>query len=65
VLIVEDEPEFMRRFTNAVLSDSALALAGSAATARTAIAMIDAQPPDVILLDLGCPTSTAWRSSAT
>jgi DNA-binding NarL/FixJ family response regulator len=55
VLIVEDEPEFMRRFTNAILSDSALALAGSASTARTAIAMIDAQPPDVILLDLGLP----------
>jgi DNA-binding NarL/FixJ family response regulator len=55
VLIVEDEPEFMRRFTNAILSDSALALAGSAASARTAIAMIDAEPPDVILLDLGLP----------
>jgi DNA-binding NarL/FixJ family response regulator len=55
VLIVEDEPEFMRRFTNAILSDSALALAGSASTARAAIAMVDAQPPDVILLDLGLP----------
>lgn len=55
VLIVEDEPEFMRRFTNAVLSDTALALAGTAATARAAIALIDAQPPDVILLDLGLP----------
>lgn len=55
VLIVEDEPEFMRRFTNAVLSDSALSLAGCAAGARAAIAMIDAQPPDVILLDLGLP----------
>jgi DNA-binding NarL/FixJ family response regulator len=55
VLIVEDEPEFMRRFTNAVLSDSALALAGCAGSARGAIAMLDAQPPDVILLDLGLP----------
>lgn len=55
VLIVEDEPEFMRRFANAVLSDPSLALAGSAATARAAMAMIDAQPPDVILLDLGLP----------
>ena len=55
VLIVEDEPEFMRRFTNAILSDPHLALAGSAGTARAAIAMIDAQPPDVVLLDLGLP----------
>lgn len=55
VLIVEDEPEFMRRFTNAILSDPALALAGSVGTARGAIAMVDAQPPDVVLLDLGLP----------
>ena len=55
VLIVEDEPEFMRRFTNAILSDPALALAGSAGTARAAIGMLDVQPPDVVLLDLGLP----------
>ena len=55
VLIVEDEPEFMRRFTNAILSDPALALAGSVGTARGAIAVLDAQPPDVVLLDLGLP----------
>jgi DNA-binding NarL/FixJ family response regulator len=55
VLIVEDEPEFMRRFTNAVLTDATLALVGSAATARAAIAMLDAHPPDVMLLDLGLP----------
>jgi DNA-binding NarL/FixJ family response regulator len=55
VLIVEDEPEFMRRFTNAVLLDPDLALAGCAGTARAAIAMLEAQPPDVILVDLGLP----------
>lgn len=55
VLIVEDEPEFMRRFSNAVLSDASLALVGSAATARSAIAMLDAHPPEVMLLDLGLP----------
>jgi DNA-binding NarL/FixJ family response regulator len=55
VLIVDDEPEFIRRFTNAILTDPELALAGSAATARGAIAMLDAQPPDVMLLDLGLP----------
>lgn len=55
VLIVDDEPEFIRRFTNAVLTDPELTLAGSAASARAAIAMLDAQPPDVMLLDLGLP----------
>jgi len=55
VLIVEDEPEFLRRFTNAVLSDPELSLVGSAGTARAAIAMLEAQPPDVVLLDLGLP----------
>jgi DNA-binding NarL/FixJ family response regulator len=55
VLIVEDEPEFMRRFTQAVLLDPGLALAGCAGTARAAIAMLEAQPPDVILVDLGLP----------
>ena len=55
VLIVEDEPEFMRRFTNAVLSDPELRLAGSATSARAAMALLDAQPPDVVLLDLGLP----------
>jgi DNA-binding NarL/FixJ family response regulator len=55
VLIVEDEPEFLRRFTNAVLMDPGLALAGSAGSGRAAIAMLDAAAPDVVLLDLGLP----------
>ena len=55
VLIVEDEPEFLRRFTNAVLMDPQLALAGSAGSGRAAIAMLDAAAPDVVLLDLGLP----------
>ena len=57
VLIVEDEPEFLRRFTNAVLADPQLALAGTAGTARGAIAMLEAAPPDVVLLDLGLPAA--------
>lgn len=55
VLIVEDEPEFMRRFSDAVLADPGLALAGVVGTGRAAIAMLDAQPPDVMLVDLGLP----------
>ena len=55
VLIVEDEPEFLRRFTHAVLTDPELALAGSAGSGRAAIAMLEATAPDVVLLDLGLP----------
>ena len=55
VLIVEDEPEFMRRFSNAVLADSSLQLLAAVSTGRAAQAMLDAQPPDVMLLDLGLP----------
>ena len=55
VLIVEDEPEFMRRFSNAVLADPGLTLVGAVSTGRAAQAMLDAQPCDVMLLDLGLP----------
>jgi len=55
VLIVEDEPEFMRRFSTAVLADSGLQLVAAVSSGRAAIAMLDAQPTDVILLDLGLP----------
>jgi len=55
VLIVEDTPEFMRRFSDAVLADPGLALAGVVGTGRAAITMLDAQPPDVMLVDLGLP----------
>lgn len=55
VLIVEDEPEFMRRFSNAVLADPGLTLQAAVGTGRAAQAMLDAQPPDVMLLDLGLP----------
>lgn len=55
VLIVEDEPEFLRRFSEAVLADPELSLAGTAGTAAAAIALLEARPPDVVLLDLGLP----------
>jgi DNA-binding NarL/FixJ family response regulator len=55
VLIVEDEPEFMRRFSNAVLNDPALSLGASVSTGRAGIAMLDLQTPDVLLVDLGLP----------
>lgn len=55
VLVVEDEPEFLRRFSEAVLADARLQLLGAVASGRAGLAMLDAQPPDVLLVDLGLP----------
>jgi DNA-binding NarL/FixJ family response regulator len=55
VLIVEDEPEFLQRFSEAVLGDGKLRLLGGVSTGRAGLAMLDAQPPDVMLVDLGLP----------
>ena len=55
VLIVEDEPEFMRRFADAVLGDAGLALLGAVSNGQAAKALLDRQRPDVLLVDLGLP----------
>ena len=55
VLIVEDEPEFLQRFTEAVLADPGLSLIAGVTTGRAGLALLDAQPPDVMLVDLGLP----------
>lgn len=55
VLIVEDEPEFMRRFSNAVLNDPTLSLVAAVNTGKAGLAMLDLQAPDVLLIDLGLP----------
>lgn len=55
VLIVEDEPEFLRRFSDAVLADPALRLLGAVSTGKAAQALLDAEKPDVMLVDLGLP----------
>jgi DNA-binding NarL/FixJ family response regulator len=55
VLIVEDESECLRRFVDVVLADPALALVGAVSSGQAAIAMADASPPDVVLVDLGLP----------
>lgn len=55
VLVVDDEPEFLRRFSDAVLSDPELQLAGAVATGAAARALLAATAPDVTLVDLGLP----------
>lgn len=55
VLIVEDEPEFMHRFSSAVLADPGLCLSAAVSSGQAGIAMLDLQTPDVLLVDLGLP----------
>lgn len=55
VLIVEDEPEFIRRFSEAVSGDPALSLVATATTGKEGCALIDLHRPDVVLVDLGLP----------
>ena len=55
VLVVEDEPEFMSRFAEAVLADPTLQLTAVVPTGGAAIALLDAQAPDAMLVDLGLP----------
>ncbi|WP_234192621.1 response regulator [Pseudacidovorax sp. NFM-22] len=55
VLIVEDEPEFLRRFSAAVLSDPRLELVGAVPRGQEGIALLDRHHPAVLLLDLGLP----------
>lgn len=55
VLIVEDEPEFLLRFSKAVWADPGLNLVAAVSTGRAGQAMLDAERPDVMLIDLGLP----------
>lgn len=55
VLIVEDEPEFLARFTEAVRSNAQLRLIDAVADGAAALAALERAVPDVMLVDLGLP----------
>lgn len=55
VLIVEDEPAFLKLFSDAVLAEPRLHLVGAVATVAAARALIDVAAPDVVVTDLGLP----------
>ena len=57
VLVVDDEPAILRFLKPALeANDYEVASAGTLAEALKRIAK---EPPDVVVLDLGCPTATA------
>lgn len=55
IIIVEDEPEFRRRFVHIIENEPSMRLAGVAANKREAQALIDRENFDVMLIDLGLP----------
>lgn len=55
VAIVEDDPEFRRRFASIVEQSEATLLVGAAATAKEGHALVDRHPADIYLVDLGLP----------
>jgi DNA-binding NarL/FixJ family response regulator len=55
VLIVEDEPEFLLRFSDAVMAAPGLHLVAAVSSGRAGQAILDAERPDVMLIDLGLP----------
>lgn len=55
IIIVEDEPEFRRRFAQIIENEPSMRLAGVAANRREAQAIIDKEEFDVLLIDLGLP----------
>jgi DNA-binding NarL/FixJ family response regulator len=59
VLIVDDHPQF-RAVARELLEDAGYVVSGEAAGAREAIAAVDAQTPDVVLLDVGLPDGNGF-----
>jgi DNA-binding NarL/FixJ family response regulator len=55
VIIVEDEPEFRRRFAQIVENEPSMRLVGVAANKREAQALIERENFDVMMIDLGLP----------
>ena len=55
ILIVEDEPEFRRRFTQIIENEPSMRLVGVASNKRDAQSLIDREEFDVLLIDLGLP----------
>jgi DNA-binding NarL/FixJ family response regulator len=55
VLVVEDDPELLHRFSSVVMQATDMSLIGAVPTACAALAMLATCQPDVALVDLGLP----------
>ena len=55
VLVVEDEPEFLRTYCDAISREPDFRLVGQVATLAAAMALARQAIPDVLVVDLGLP----------
>ena len=55
VLIVEDEPEFLLLYCEAITRDPGLRLVGAVTTLAAAFSLLERSVPDVLVVDLGLP----------
>jgi len=55
ILVVEDEPEFLRQYCEAITREPEFRLAGAVGTLAAALAVIEQSVPDVLVVDLGLP----------
>lgn len=55
VLVVEDEPEFLRLYCEAITREPDFRLAGAVSTLSAAMALVEQAVPDVLVVDLGLP----------
>ena len=55
IAIIEDNPDFLRRYTDIIQSQPDVILLGTAANGREGLALIDSGRADVYLIDLGLP----------
>ena len=55
VLIVEDEPEFLRVYCEAITREPDFRLAGAVSTLSAAMALVEQAVPDILVVDLGLP----------
>jgi DNA-binding NarL/FixJ family response regulator len=55
VLVVEDEPEFLRAYCEAITREQDFRLEGAVSTLAAALAIVEHAVPDVLIVDLGLP----------
>ena len=55
ILVVEDEPEFLRAYCEAITREPDFRLAGAVSTLAAALALVEQSVPDVLVVDLGLP----------
>jgi DNA-binding NarL/FixJ family response regulator len=55
ILVVEDEPEFLRAYCEAITREPDFRLEGAVSTLSAAMALLSNAVPDVLVVDLGLP----------